>query len=383
MTPPENLSYCTAPGRKNPLTDHLGAENRMLPDAERFRRLVDGRQRGLFPAIARTGLAAAAVPYGAAVSLRNLAFDYGLLTVERATVPVISVGNLTVGGTGKTPLVAWLAEQSAKQGWRPAIVSRGYGVADGERSDEAAELGLLLPNVPHHAARRRIVAARAATASGATLIILDDGFQHRRLARDLNLLVIDATDPFGCSRLLPRGLLRESVAGMRRADAIILTRSDRVPVTTRQQIQAICRQQLGQRQVPWLETEHRPRELRAADGSCLPLKTLEGRRLFGFAGIGNPAPFRGLLEEPPHELVGFRSFPDHHPYSGEDVARLAHQARNAGADLAVTTLKDLVKLPREGLPDMPLLAVVIGLTFTSDPAPLEQLLRGVRQEAID
>ena len=355
----------------------------MLPDAERFRRLVDGRQRGLFPAVARTGLAAVAVPYGAAVSLRNLAFDYGLLAVERATVPVVSVGNLTVGGTGKTPLVAWLAKQAATQGWRPAIVSRGYGVAAGERSDEAAELELLLPEVPHHAHRQRIKAAATAASSGATLIILDDGFQHRRLARDLNLLVIDATDPFGCSRLLPRGLLRESLAGMQRADAIILTRSDRVPVTNRQQIRAICQQHLGQRQVPWLETEHRPRELRAADGSCLPLKTLEGRRLFGFAGIGNPAPFRGLLEEPPHQLVGFTGFPDHHPYSGEDVASIAYQARNAGADLAVTTLKDLVKLPREGLPDIPLVAVVIGMAFTSDPAPLELLLSGLRQEAMN
>jgi len=355
----------------------------MLPDAERFRRLIDGRQSGLLPAITRAGLAAAAVPYGAAVSLRNLAFDSGLLAVERAKVPVISVGNLTVGGTGKTPLVAWLAKQSAEHGWRPAIVSRGYGVAAGERSDEAAELELLLPDVPHHAARRRIEAANAATTSGASLIILDDGFQHRRLARNLNLLVIDATDPFGCSRLLPRGLLRESVAGMRRADAIILTRSDRVPVKTRQQIQAICQQHLGPRVVPWLETEHLPRELRAADGTCLPLKTLEGRRLFGFAGIGNPAPFRGLLEEPPHQLVGFTSFPDHHPYSADDVAKLSQQAATSGADLAVTTLKDLVKLPREGLPNMPLLAVVIGLAFVNDPAPLEQLLLRVRQNAKD
>ncbi len=350
----------------------------MLPDAERFRQLIDGRQRGLVPAVIRAGLAAFSAPYTAAVSLRNRAFDYGLLTVDRAAVPVVSVGNLTVGGTGKTPLVAWLAEWCAGQGWRPAIVSRGYGVAEGELSDEAAELGLLLPGIPHHAARRRIEAVAAATAAGATLVILDDGFQHRRLARDLNLLVIDATDPFGCNRLLPRGLLREPVKELRRADAIILTRSDRVTTTTRQQIRSTCQRHLGPRQLPWLETIHRPRELRTAAGTSLPLTDLAGRRLFGFSGIGNPAPFRGLLQEPPHQLVGFTSFPDHHPYSADDVATLSEQAVAAGAELAVTTLKDLVKLPREGLSGIPLVAVVIGLEFTSVPTPLEQLLLGLQ-----
>ena len=353
----------------------------MLPDAERFRQLIDGRRTGLLPAVTRAGLAALSVPYAAAVSLRNRAFDCGLLTVERAAVPVVSVGNLTAGGTGKTPLVAWLAERCASRGWRPAIVSRGYGVAEGELSDEAAELGVLLPGIPHHAARRRIDAATAATAAGGTLVILDDGFQHRRLARDLNLLVIDATDPFGCNRLLPRGLLREPVSELRRADAIILTRSDRVGLATRQQIQSACQRHLGPRQLPWLETVHRPRELRTAAGTSLPLRDLAGRRLFGFAGIGNPGPFRALLEEPPHQLVSFTSFPDHHPYSAEDAATLSKQAAAAGAELAVTTLKDLVKLPREGLPGIPLVAVVIGLEFTSDPTPLEQLLLGIRNAA--
>lgn len=353
----------------------------MLPDAESFRRLVDGSRTGLIPAAARAGLAVASLPYAAAVGLRNRAFECGLLAVDRAAVPVVSVGNLTVGGTGKTPLVAWLAERCAGRGWQPAIVSRGYGVAAGELSDEAAELGLLLPGVPHHAARRRIEAATAATSGGATLVILDDGFQHRRLARDLNLLVIDATDPFGGNRLLPRGLLREPVAGMRRADAIILTRSDRVTAAIRQQIWSTCQRYLRPRQPPWLETIHRPRELRTADGTSVPLAELSGRRLFGFAGIGNPAPFRALLGEPPNQLVGFRSFPDHHPYQADDVAQLSHQAVRAGADLAVTTLKDLVKLPREGLKSIPLVAVVIGLEFTSNPAPLEQLLGRLQPEA--
>lgn len=354
------------------------AAQRMLPNAESFRELVDGRRRGLVPAALRTCLAVAAGPYAAAVGLRSWAFDCGLLAVDRAAIPVVSVGNLTVGGTGKTPLVAWLAERCATAGWRPAIISRGYGAAAGEVSDEAAELGLLLPDIAHYAARRRIEAVSAACRAGATLAILDDGFQHRRLARDLNLVVIDATDPFGCYRLLPRGLLREPLAGLSRADTIILTRTDRVSRETRHEIHQACRRQTAPRELPWLETIHRPRELRAADGTIRPLTDLIGRSLFGFAGIGNPAPFQSLLEDQQADLVGFTSFADHHPYSADDVAMLSRQARAVGAELAVTTLKDLVKLPRDGLAGIPLVALVIGLEFTTNPAALEQQLAALQ-----
>ncbi len=349
----------------------------MLPDAESFRRLVDGRQRGPAATVLRAGLTLASWPYAAAVGLRNRAFDAEIVRVDRPPLPVVSVGNLTVGGTGKTPLVAWLAAHAAARGWRPAIVSRGYGAAAGQLSDEAAELGLLVPGVPHHASRRRIEAVEAAERGGATLAILDDGFQHRRLARSVNLLVIDATDPFGCGRLLPRGLLREPLGSIARADGIVLTRADRVSDATRHQIQKACWRHLGRRQVPWFETAHRPRELRSADGQTLPLGHLAGRSIYGFSGIGNPAPFRASLEEQAATLVGFATFPDHHPYSAADVSLLADKAAAAGADLAVTTLKDLVKLPPTGLGEIPLVAVVIGLEFTSDTGDPEQLLAGL------
>lgn len=353
----------------------------MLPDAERFRRLVDGRLTGLLPTCARAGLALAAVPYGLAVTLRNASFDHHLRAIAKAPVPVVAVGNLTLGGTGKTPLVAWLARYLAERGWRPAVVSRGYGAARGHRSDEAAELGLLLPDTPHYADPRRIRAAQAAAASGATVVLLDDGLQHRQLARDLNLVVIDATDPFGSERLFPRGLLREPVSGLRRADAVILTRADRASAATRQAIRERSARLCRNRPLPWLETSHQPVQLRAADGTTAPLSTLANRRLFGFAGIGNPAAFQATLREGSRDLVGFKAFADHHPYDHADLRELSRQAHALNAEMAVTTLKDLVKLPQTELGGIPLVAVEIGIAFHGETGGLETLLAGLRPPA--
>ena len=126
----------------------------------------------------------------------NYGYDQSIVTVKQAPVPVVSVGNLTLGGTGKTPLVAWLAQWFAQQNKKPAIISRGYKAKSGQLSDEAAELKILLPAVPHFANKQRIIAAKDAAARGSDVLLLDDGFQHRQLGRDLNLVAIDATDPF-------------------------------------------------------------------------------------------------------------------------------------------------------------------------------------------
>ena len=186
----------------------------MLPDAESFRRLVDGRATGLVATLGRTGLSVIELPYAALVRLRNYGYDHDLVTVNRASAPVISVGNLTLGGTGKTPLVAWLAQWFAQHNKKPAIISRGYKAEKGQLSDEAAELKILLPTVPHFANKRRTIAAEDAVTKGSDVLLLDDGFQHRQIKRDINLVTIDATDPFGCNRLFPRGLLREPLEGL-------------------------------------------------------------------------------------------------------------------------------------------------------------------------
>jgi tetraacyldisaccharide 4'-kinase len=347
----------------------------MLPDAETFQRLVDGTALGAGPTAARLGLAVLAAPYGLAVAARNAAYDRGLARIVTAPVPVISIGNLTLGGTGKTPLVAWTARMLLARGLHPAIVSRGYAAPPGERSDEAAELARLLPGVPHVANRDRPAAAREAAAAGAEVVVLDDGFQHRRLARNLDIVAVDATDPFGCGHLFPRGLLREPLAGIARSQALVLTRATTVSASRRAEIRAALDRGCRGRLPPvWAEAGHRPVMLRRHTGATEPLDRLRGCRVFAFAGIGNPAAFRAALRGLGAELVGFRPLPDHHAYTAADIDSLARAARAERAELAVVTLKDLVKVRRDDLDGVPLAALEIALEFQAGGDELEALV---------
>ena len=338
----------------------------LLPDAESFRRLVDGSARGPGPAVGRFVLGCLALPYGLAVAGRNAAYDRGLLRRVAAPVPVLSVGNLTLGGTGKTPLVAWIAGRLGAAGRRPAIVSRGYAARPGETSDEAAELAVLLPGIVHEADRDRPAAAGRAVARGADVIVLDDGFQHRRLGRDLDIVAIDATDPFGCGRLFPRGLLREPIAGLGRADGFVLTRADAVDEPRRHAIRRAVERARGAAPVTiWAEAVHRPARLRSFSGPTLPFDALQGRRVFAFAGIGNPAAFRRTLDAAGAAVGGCRWFADHHAYTAADLAAVAAAGRTARCDLLVTTLKDLVKIRRDAVDGLEVLAVEIALDIVA------------------
>ncbi len=344
----------------------------ILPDAETFRRLADGTLRGPGPACLRTALAALAAPYGLATTARNAWYDWGLGVVHAAILPVISVGNLTLGGTGKTPLVAWVARQLAAAGRRPAVVSRGYAARAGQQSDEAAELEILLPAVPHVANRDRVAGVAAAAVRGADVSILDDGFQHRRLRRELDIVAIDASDPFGCGRLFPRGLLREWPGGLTRAGAVVLTRAEAVPAARRAEIRAAVTRARRHTAPPiWVETEHRPVAIRSAGGSTEPIDSLRGRRVAAFCGVGNPAAFRRTLETAGVDVVGFRPFADHHDYTTADLEALAGWAGERAADQVVTTLKDLVKIRRETLGGRPLAAIEVAIEPLTDASALE------------
>ena len=355
----------------------IGPNFKMLPDAESFRRLVDGRATGLVATLGRTGLSAIEIPYEALVRLRNYGYDHSILTVKKASAPVISVGNLTLGGTGKTPLVAWLAHWFAQHNKKPAIISRGYKAKTGQLSDEAAELKILLPTVPHYANKQRIIVAREAVAKGSDVLLLDDGFQHRQISRDLNLVTIDATDPFGCNRIFPRGLLREPLWGLKRADALVLTRTDQVSIKTRNEIQEQCFQFVGSHDKPWIETEHRPSNLRLVDGTTQPLKTLQDKRILSLSAIGNPAAFHRTLTTLGHEPVATLTFPDHHTYTTDDIHRISEETESVGAEIIVTTLKDLVKLPLASVRNRPLCALEIGIQFQTGLQDLEYLLNKI------
>ncbi len=351
-----------------------------------IRDLMSGRSRGPLPAAARAGLSVAEVGYGLAMSRRNLRFDRGR-GVCAAGVPVVSVGNLTAGGTGKTPVVAMLANRLRAAGRNVVLLSRGYRALkdDAATNDEARVLELLCPGVPHLQRPDRVAsAADAVTRLGADVLVLDDGFQHRRLGRDLDVVLIDATNPFGYGRLLPRGLLREPVASLRRADLVFVTRADLVDEAARSAIAATVRRVRAD--LPVCEVAFPATGAVNSDGTRTTLADLAGLRTLAFCGIGNPSAFRATLAAAGIEPAGFVAFPDHHHYDAADLSRLSDAVAACGAAAAVTTLKDLVKIPsaalpgRSGVPEssgVPLWAVEIGVEVRSGGESLDARLATV------
>jgi len=354
-----------------------------MVDAAKFRALVSGRRRGLGATLARGVLSLAEPFYWVVMHFRNRRYDTHDEAVHRVEVPVVSVGNLTVGGTGKTPMVEWLSRWFRSHNVRVALISRGYGAEHGSRNDEAIELERKLPDVPHLQDPDRIAAARVAIDELDTeLIVLDDAFQHRRIGRDLDIVLVDATEPFGFDHLLPRGLLREPLSSLCRADAIVLTRCDMVDEPRRKEI----REQVHEHgpNAIWLEAVHQARCLLAADGSEESLGSLPDSRVAAFCGIGNPDAFRRTLSGCGCEVVELREFPDHHIYQREDVEQLIEWSNTLdGVAQIICTHKDLVKLAIDSLGDMPLRALVVSLELTTGKHQLEKHLLRLRAAAHD
>lgn len=353
-----------------------------LISPETFREIVSGRRRGLSAALLRGLLALAEGPYALEVQRRNRQFDTGKRAAQRVGVPVISVGNITLGGAGKTPMVEWIARWFRRRDVRVAILSRGYGAEEGACNDEALELEQKLPDVPHVQNPDRVAAALLAVEEFETqLILLDDGFQHRRIHRNLDIVLVDALEPFGFDHVFPRGLLREPMRNFGRADLVALTRADMVPAEERGCIRR--RIERHRADVPWIESTHAPRSLLASDGSEQPLDRIAGKPVAAFCGIGNPAGFRHTLAALDCQVAAWREFPDHHNYSGDDVQSLSQWAQQAGdVGAVVCTQKDLVKIGEKSLGERPLFALAISMDIVSGQdvleAALEEVLRSVR-----
>jgi len=349
--------------------------------ASTFADLVSGRKRGIGAALLRCMLRISEVPYGLAVRWRNRRFDRGKREIHQVERPVISVGNLTVGGTGKTPLVAHLARWFRDEDVRVTLISRGYGAEYGAMNDEALELERRLPDVPHLQNPDRVEAARVAIDELACqLILLDDGFQHRRIYRDLDIVLIDATAPFGYGHLLPRGLLREPLSGLNRADVVILSRADMVAPDRRAEIRQ--RVERYAPDVPWVELAHRPQSLVSAGGVERPCDELAGKRVLAFSGIGNPTGFAHSLETCRYEVVDTRSFPDHHAYDREDVDSLIQwTGDHSDIDAIVCTAKDMVKIGVDQLGSLPLHALTIGVEILRGGEALDDLVEPLLTKA--
>jgi tetraacyldisaccharide 4'-kinase len=323
-----------------------------------FRRLQEGEGAGppLSPVL-RAGAAVAARLYGLGARGRRALYARGLLPTKRLPAPVVSVGNLTVGGTGKTPVAACLARLWQDRGQRVAILSRGYGgraagitrLSDGQRlyhqppevGEEPYWLARALPGVAVYTGACRYAAGLAAWQEfKPDLFLLDDGFQHVQLHRDLDLVLLDAASPWGNGRLLPAGPLREPPAALQAARVIILTRFE--PERHQAQLAAIQR--------AWpdktvLTAAIAPVSLTSFPGGHTePLAAMRHRALVAFAGLARPEVFTATLQELGVDLKTFRAFPDHHAYRRREVQDLTDTARALGAGALITTGKDWARL---------------------------------------
>lgn len=329
--------------------------------------------------------------YGAVARARLRLYGAGFLKTEKVGAPVVSVGNLTAGGTGKTPLVEWAARALAGEGLRACVLTRGYGRADESRRVVASDGARVLAEVsecgdePRLLAERllgaasvvcdrdRVAAARwAREGLGAGVFVLDDGFQHLRIARDLDIVTLDATAPWGGGHLLPRGRLREPASGLARADCVVITRAELAADLEGLRAEVVRvsggRAEVFTSRVRTVGLRRLPEE-----GSGAAEVNLEGAGVGAFCAVGNPRAFFEHLRRDGFELSYTRQFPDHHAYTKVDAEAVSREAAGRGARALLTTAKDAVKL--RGLDfALPCYVVETSLEF-DDEARLLGLLR--------
>ena len=313
----------------------------------------------------------ASLVYGAAVRLRNARLDR--VGGWHAPMPVVSVGNITAGGTGKSPMVRWVVETLRAMGRSPAIATRGH--RGGLTSDEVLEHREAMPGLPMAVGADRVAAIKALLQGGQAIdaLVLDDGFQHRAMARDLDLVLVDATRPGLDGALLPAGWLREPALNLRRAGAVVVTRATRVDEALARRIESLH----GRAPIAW--TSHAWTGLRVQSGGAdraEPVAWLHGRRLAVWAGIGNPQSLHAQVRQTGAEVVHAPALGDHHMYRRADVKSLLVQAAHAGAEAVLCTPKDWVKV-RDLLPEghMPVARPVLALTCLQGGEALRDAVR--------
>jgi tetraacyldisaccharide 4'-kinase len=347
-----------------------------------FLSVVSGRRDGVVASFARGAFTAAEPIYTGVIHARNFLYTRRILKAAHANRPVISVGNVTTGGTGKTPMVAWLVGQLREAGRTPAVLLRGYRSSGGISDEESLLRELVAPSLVK-AQPNRFAASEKLLADHPEIdvFVLDDGHQHRQLARYFGVVLVDATSPFGFDHVLPRGLLREPMRAFRRTHAVVITRADLVDSATLDAIEGRIREE--QKDVPMFRCNLKLDRVLDPGGGTQSIETLRGRRVFAFCGIGNPESFYGQLERAGAELVGARRFSDHHPYTAGEVSEVIAEAKSKQAELVVTTEKDWVKLAQmTPAPDgPPIVRVAISVEFHDDRGAqlVELVMKGVHQ----
>lgn len=324
--------------------------------------------------------------YRPIIFFRNRFYDWRIFRKIRLPCPVISVGNLTVGGTGKTPCVILLAQMLSKHGYRPAVLSRGYGsrgsgqvniVSNGKSvllpsesaSDEplliASALGVLgVPVIT--GPKRALTGSKAIEKFAADVLICDDAFQHRQLHRDINIVLLDNEAPLGNGYLLPRGSLREPVSSLGRADVIIATRCENTG-----QANPLIMELVRNRNIPVFSSRHRATEVVSGDyRQSLPLTFLQNKKICAFAGIANPDSFKKTILDAGAQIVAFEIFRDHHRFNSDELKAIRDRCFQSGADLILTTEKDGMRLRESGDFLSAVYLLRISMEITSDEESL-------------
>jgi tetraacyldisaccharide 4'-kinase len=316
--------------------------------------------------------------YREIVRVRVWMYAKGVLPQRRVSTPVISVGNLTVGGTGKTPMVIWLAERLLARGNRVGILTRGYKGGEGT-SDEIEQMkARLQARVQFGVGKNRYEQALRLEQIGVDVLLMDDGFQHLQLARDLDILLLDASQPLTNESLLPAGRLREPLSEMGRADLLVFTRTETSPGAK----DAIAK--LNDYPVFSAATKLLGFRRLGLDNSLVPAEQLGVGPFFSFCGIGNPQAFFEDLKNWGLSNADTRIFPDHHRYSAADTVEIQTAARSVGAHALLTTEKDAQNLSGVEFRDSPAFVAVIELQIAKEEAFLDAIQKRVnaRRSAI-
>ena len=348
-------------------------------------RLISNPEESQLQKILLAPLSLLALLYGWVVKTRIFFYRKGIYRTHSLSCKVISVGNITLGGTGKTPFVILLAGMIRDKGYRTAVLSRGYKgeyagpygvVSDGEKTlldaaqagDEPYLLAQKLKGVPIVVGKERWVSGRfVLDRFKPRVIILDDGFQHLALKRDLDILLLDSHHPFGNGKLFPRGELREPLTELSRADLLILTKAEGDDIINN------LRKRLmnSPKGLPLFRVRYQSREVRLwGEENGQDPSMLEGKKVLAFAGLARPSSFQRTLSGLGAEILKFEVFPDHHPYSPDDLERLSREAFRAGAEAMITTEKDMARIRFFSSPPLPLWTLAVGHEFQGNDGSL-------------
>jgi tetraacyldisaccharide 4'-kinase len=346
---------------------------------ERYYNLISGRSKGVAARLVYIVLVIVSGIYSVIIRLRNFFYDKHIFAIHHAKATVISVGNITAGGTGKTPLVVWLCneitskETNKANECKLAILTRGYKTTR-NNTDEPAILTESCPQCKVVVNPDRVIGgAQAIGEYSANVLVLDDGFQHRRLSRDLDIVTVDATYPFGYGRIIPAGLLREPVSSLKRADAVVITRCDQVSEAHLKQIENQV--QNIKPGIIIARSIHQPVYVKTIDDRKISLRQFKGKKVFAFCGIGNPNSFVLLLGSMDYIVTGSKFFDDHCNYTDDSLAEIKKQTQNLGAEIILTTQKDWTKIRLlESAKDLPLAYLAVQIRFLSGEKELRGLI---------